>query len=54
MAFPATNYPDVISTHLFGGEPHIEGLRIRVRDIVLARDKGGCTPKEIAATVSLN
>jgi uncharacterized protein (DUF433 family) len=42
----------VVSTPtLLQGEPHIEGLRIRVRDIVLARDQGGYTPKEIAATV---
>jgi uncharacterized protein (DUF433 family) len=46
------SYPHVISTpSLFQGEPHIEGLRIRVRDIVLARDRGGYTPEEIAATV---
>jgi uncharacterized protein (DUF433 family) len=35
----SVSYPHVVSTpSLFQGEPHIEGLRIRVRDIVLARD----------------
>lgn len=48
----AVTYPYIVSTStLFQGEPHIEGLRIRVRDIVLARDQGGYTPEEIAATV---
>lgn len=48
----AVSYPHVVSTpSLFQGEPHIEGLRIRVRDIVLARDQGGYTPEEIASTV---
>jgi len=38
----AVSYPHVVSTpSLFQGEPHIERLRIRVRDIVLARDQGG-------------
>jgi uncharacterized protein (DUF433 family) len=36
---------------LLGGEPHIEGHRIRVRDVVAARDLGGLTPEEIAANV---
>lgn len=48
----AVSYPYIVSTPtLFQGEPHIDGLRIRVRDIVLARDQGGYTPEEIAATV---
>jgi uncharacterized protein (DUF433 family) len=48
----AVSYPYVVSTsNLFQGEPHIEGMRIRVRDIVLARDQGGYTPEEIAATI---
>ena len=38
--------PDVMS-----GEPRIDGHRIRVRDIALARDLGGLTPEEVAATV---
>jgi uncharacterized protein (DUF433 family) len=46
------SYPHIVSTpSLFQGEPHVEGLRIRVRDVVLARDQGGYTPEEIAATV---
>jgi uncharacterized protein (DUF433 family) len=36
---------------LLGGEPHIEGHRIRVRDVVAARDLGGLAPEEIAANV---
>lgn len=45
-------YPHIVSTPgLFDGEPHVEGLRIRVRDIVLARDRGSYTPEEIVATV---
>ena len=48
----AVSYPHVVSTPtVFHGEPHLEGLRIRVRDIVLSRDVGGYTPEEIAATV---
>ena len=34
-------------------EPHVQGHRIRVRDIVAARDLGGYTPEEIARTVYL-
>jgi uncharacterized protein (DUF433 family) len=48
----AVSYPHILSTpNLFQREPHIEGLRIRVRDIVVARDQGGHAPEEIAATV---
>ena len=36
---------------VMGGEPHIEGHRIRVCDIVAAHDRGGFTPEEIAASV---
>ncbi|MGQ0636342.1 MAG: DUF433 domain-containing protein [Planctomycetaceae bacterium] len=47
-----TEYAHIVCTpHLFGGEPHVAGHRIRVRDIVAARDKGGCTPEEISGTV---
>jgi uncharacterized protein (DUF433 family) len=35
---------------LLGGEARIDGSRIRVRDVVAARDLGGMTPEEIAAT----
>jgi uncharacterized protein (DUF433 family) len=38
--------PGVVS-----GEPRIDGHRIRVRDIVAARDLGGLMPEEIAANV---
>ena len=34
-----------------GGEPRLEGHRIRVRDIAAARDRGGYTPEEISANV---
>jgi uncharacterized protein (DUF433 family) len=47
-----TEYAHVVSTTgILGGEPHIEGHRIRVRDIVAARDLGGLTPEEIGASV---
>lgn len=36
---------------VLGGEPRIDGHRIRVRDIVAARDLAGLTPEEIAANV---
>jgi uncharacterized protein (DUF433 family) len=36
---------------MVGGEPRISGKRIRVRNIVAARDLGGLTPEEIAANV---
>ncbi len=35
---------------VMGGEPHIAGHRIRVRDIVAVRDRGGFTSEEIAAS----
>jgi uncharacterized protein (DUF433 family) len=51
MTVTAT-YPHVVSTpSLFQGEPHVEGLRIRVRDIVLARDEGGYAPEDIAGKI---
>lgn len=34
-----------------GGEARIDGHRIRVRDVVLARDLDGLAPEEIAASV---
>jgi uncharacterized protein (DUF433 family) len=34
-----------------GGEPCVDGLRIRVRDIVAARDLGGYSPEQIADSV---
>lgn len=34
-----------------GGEARIDGHRIRVRDIVSARDREALTPEEIVATV---
>jgi uncharacterized protein (DUF433 family) len=34
-----------------GGEARVDGHRIRVRDIVVARDQGALTPEEIVATV---
>ena len=49
ILLPATDYPHIAIEA--GHEPHIQGHRIRVRDIVAARDLGGYTPEEIAGTV---
>jgi uncharacterized protein (DUF433 family) len=47
-----TDYVHIVHTQgVVGGEPRIAGHRIRVRDIVAARDLGGLTPEEIAASV---
>ena len=47
-----TEYAHIVhSPGVVGGEARIAGRRIRVRDIALARDLGGLTPEEIAATV---
>ncbi len=47
-----TEYAHIVRTPgLLGGEARIEGHRIRVLDVVAARDRGGMTPEEIAATV---
>jgi uncharacterized protein (DUF433 family) len=54
MADAATNtqYAYIVHTPgVVGGEARIAGHRIRVRDIVAARDLGGLTPEEIAATI---
>ena len=46
----STNYAHI--THpVDGGEPTIDDLRIRVRDVVLVRDRGGVAPEEIPRTV---
>jgi uncharacterized protein (DUF433 family) len=46
-----TEYAHIVhSPGLIGGEARIDGHRIRVRDVVAARDLGGMTPEEIAAT----
>ena len=47
-----TQYAYIVRTPgVVGGEARIAGQRIRVRDIVAARDLGGLTPEEIAANV---
>ncbi len=54
MASPTTHteYAHIVHTpELLSGEARIDGHRIRVRDVVAARDLGGMTPEEIAATV---
>src|SRR5437660_11222332 len=54
MADASTNtlYAFIVrTTGVVGGEARIAGHRIRVRDIVAARDLGGLTPEEIAANV---
>lgn len=46
-----TDYAHIVRTPgVLGGEAHVAGHRIRVRDVVAARDLGGLTPEEIAAT----
>lgn len=48
----ATEYAHIVRTPgMMGGEPRVDGHRIRVRDVAAARDTGGATPEEIAATV---
>src|SRR6185369_15639330 len=47
-----TEYVYIVRTPgVMGGEPRIAGHRIRVRDIVAARDLGGLIPEEIVASV---
>lgn len=47
-----TEYAHIVRTPgVVGGEPRIAEHRIRVRDVVAARDLGGYTPEEIAASV---
>ena len=47
-----TEYVHIVRTPgVVDGEPRIAGRRIRVRDIVAARDLRGLTPEEIAASV---
>jgi uncharacterized protein (DUF433 family) len=47
-----TPYAHVVHTPgTMGGEARIEGHRIRVRDVVLARDLDGLSPEEIVASV---
>lgn len=47
-----TEYAHIVCTPgIVGGEPRIADTRIRVRDIVLARDVQAVTPEEIVATI---
>lgn len=47
-----TEYAHIVHTPgLLGGEARIDGHRIRARDVMAARDRGGLTPEEIASTV---
>ena len=47
-----TEYAHIVFTPgIVGGEPRIAETRIRVRDVVLARDSQGATPEEIVATI---
>ena len=46
-----TEYAHIVHTPgILGGEARIDGHRIRVRDVVAVRDRGGLTPEAIAAT----
>ncbi len=50
-----TEYAHIVCTPgVVGGEARIADHRIRVRDIVAARDLGGLAPEEIAASVYPN
>lgn len=47
-----TQYAHIVHTPgTMGGEARIDGHRIRVRDVALARDLDGLSPEEIAASV---
>ena len=47
-----TEYGHIVCTPgVVGGEPRISGHRVRVHDIVAARDLGGLSPEEIASSV---
>ncbi|MEO8498228.1 MAG: DUF433 domain-containing protein [Planctomycetota bacterium] len=47
-----TGYAHIVCTPgIVAGEPRIFDTRVRVRDVVLARDSQGVTPEEIAATI---
>ena len=47
-----TEYAHIVRTPgVLGGEPRIAGHRIRVRDVVAARDLGALSPEEIAASI---
>ena len=47
-----TEYAHVVCTPgIVGGEPRIADTRIRVRDVVLARDSQAATPEEIVASI---
>ena len=47
-----TEYAHIVCTPgVVGGEPRIADTRIRVRDVVLARDRQAATPEEIVATI---
>ena len=47
-----TDYAHIVHMPgVLGGEAHVAGHRIRVRDVVAARDLGGLAPEEIAAAV---
>lgn len=49
-AQPSRGYAHIVHP-ADGSEPTIDGMRIRVRDVVLARDSGGLSPEEIAGSV---
>jgi len=49
---PIAQYAHIVHTPgILGGEARVEGHRIRVRDVTLARDFDGLSPEEIAASV---
>jgi uncharacterized protein (DUF433 family) len=52
MQVVSTAYAHIVHTPgIVGGEARIEGHRVRVRDVAIARDLDGLAPEEIAASV---
>lgn len=51
-ASQSTEYAHIVCVPgKLGGEPCIDGHRVRVRDVVVARDQGGYSAEEIAASI---
>lgn len=52
IASRMTEYAHIVCTPgIVGGEPRVDGHRIRVRDVAVARDVDGMTPQAIAQEI---